>query len=171
MVRQLLTVTRLESGALRPRSEVVALAHPVRRAWEALAASDVPFDIADGADGWLAVADVDQLDQVLWALLDNALKYGNHTAIEVEIAPAPPGRLRLTIADHGPGVSEADRARLFRRFERGAERTADDGSGLGLYVSRELCRAMAGDLVLEPAIPGRGAAFSVYLPGEPPEEA
>jgi signal transduction histidine kinase len=171
MVRQLLTVTRLESGALRPRSEVVALAHPVRRAWEALAASDVPFDVADGADGWLAVADVDQLDQVLWALLDNALKYGNHTAIEVEIAPAPPGRLRLTIADHGPGVSEADRARLFRRFERGAGRTADDGSGLGLYVSRELCRAMEGDLVLEPAIPGRGAAFSVYLPGEPPEEA
>ena len=48
---------------------------------------------------------------------------------------------------------------------------ADDGSGLGLYVSRELCVAMGGDLVLEPAAPGRGAAFSVYLPGEPPEDA
>src|SRR5436190_6901287 len=171
MVRQLLTVTRLESGALRPKDEVVALAHPVRRAWEALAAADVPFSVRDHAAGWLAVADVDQLDQVLWALLDNAVKYGNHTAISVEIAPAPPGRVRLTIADHGPGVAEVDRARLFRRFERGAERTADDGSGLGLYVSRELCRAMAGDLVLEPAIPARGAAFSVYLPGEPPEDA
>src|SRR5204862_3309968 len=63
MVRQLLTVTRLESGALKPRSEVVALAHPVRRAWEALAAQDVTFTVDDRSEGWLAVADVDQLDQ------------------------------------------------------------------------------------------------------------
>ncbi len=170
MVRQLLTVTRLESGALRPRGEVVALAHPVRRAWEALAVSDVPFTIDDRSEGWLAVADIDQLDQVLWALLDNAVKYGDRAAIDVEIAPAAGNRVRLTISDHGVGVNEADRSRLFRRFERGAERTADDGSGLGLYVSRELCRAMDGDLVLEPAAAGRGAAFSVYLPGEPAED-
>jgi len=171
MVRQLLTVTRLESGALKPRSEVVALAHPVRRAWEALAAADVTFTVDDRSGGWLAVADVDQLDQVLWALLDNALKYGNRTPITVEIAPDTQSRLRLTICDLGAGVADSDRARLFRRFERGADRSADDGSGLGLYVSRELCRAMEGDLVLEPHVAGRGAAFSIYLPGEPPEEA
>ena len=172
MVRQLLTVTRLESGALRPRGEVVALAHPVRRAWEALAVEDVPFKVDDRSAGWLAVADVDQLDQVLWALLDNAVKYGERSPISVEIAPdVAEARLRLTITDLGQGVAETDRARLFRRFERGAERTADDGSGLGLYVSRELCRAMDGDLVLEPQVAGRGASFSVFLPGEPPEEA
>jgi signal transduction histidine kinase/HAMP domain-containing protein len=171
MVRQLLTVTRLESGALKPRGEVVALAHPVRRAWEALAAESVPFAVDDRSGGWLAVADVDQLDQVLWAVLDNALKYGERSPITVEIAPEPgDGRLRLTISDLGPGVAEGDRARLFRRFERGADRSADDGSGLGLYVSRELCRAMDGDLVLEPHVTGSGAAFSIYLPGEPPEE-
>ncbi|MBA2380754.1 MAG: HAMP domain-containing protein [Chloroflexi bacterium] len=172
MVRQLLTVTRLESGALKPRGEVVALAHPVRRAWEALAVEDVPFTVDDQSAGWLAVADVDQLDQVLWALLDNALKYGERSPITVEIAAIPDqGRLRLTISDLGQGVAEIDRARLFRRFERGADRTADDGSGLGLYVSRELSRAMDGDLVLEPPVVGRGASFSVFLPGEPPEEA
>ncbi len=60
---------------------------------------------------------------------------------------------------------------LFARFVRGSRERADEGSGLGLYVSRELCRAMGGDLVLEPAAPGRGAAFSIYLPGEPPTEA
>ena len=171
MVRQLLTVTRLESGALKPRSEVVALAHPVRRAWEALAASDVPMKVDDRSAGWLAVADVDQLDQVLWALLDNALKYGERTPILTEIVPVPDhDQLRLTISDLGPGVGEVDRGRLFRRFERGVERTANDGSGLGLYVSRELCRAMGGDLVLEPQLAGRGASFSIFLPGEPPEE-
>jgi two-component system, OmpR family, sensor histidine kinase VicK len=172
MVRQLLTVTRLESGALKPKSEVVALVHPVRRAWEALAIEGVQFKLDDRSAGWLAVADVDQLDQVLWALLDNAVKYGKRSPILVEIAPVPDhDQLRLTISDLGPGVAEIDRSRLFRRFERGAERTADDGSGLGLYVSRELCRAMDGDLVLERQIAGRGASFSVFLPGEPPEEA
>ncbi len=68
-----------------------------------------------------------------------------------------------------PGISEADRARLFGRFVRGADRSPDEGSGLGLYVSRELCRAMGGDLVLEPT-PGGGAAFSVHLPAESADE-
>jgi signal transduction histidine kinase len=168
MVRQLLTVTRLESGALRPTFEVVALGPRVRRAWEAIAFEEIPFTLADRSEGWLAIADADQLDQVLWALLDNAVKYGGHGPVEVEIAADPAaGRLRLTIADHGPGVAEVDRARLFARFSRGSAQKAEDGSGLGLYVSRELVRAMGGDLVLEPAASGRGAAFSVYLPGEP----
>ena len=172
MVRQLLTVTRLESGALHPRSEVVALGPRVKRAWEALGVDDVPLQLDDGSRGWLAIADTDQLDQVLWALLDNAVKYGRHSPIAAGIAADPEQkRLRLTIADSGPGVPETERSRLFGRFARGDDTTADGGSGLGLYVSRELCRAMAGDLVLEPSRPGQGAAFSVYLPGEPPEDA
>jgi signal transduction histidine kinase len=80
------------------------------------------------------------------------------------------GRLRLTILDHGPGIAEADRDRLFSRFERGGEAAPDGGSGLGLYVSRELCRTMDGDLVLESAATGRGAAFTIVLPGEPGDE-
>ena len=172
MVRQLLTVTRLESGALKPRVEVVNLAARTRRAWEALGADDVPFALEDRADGWLAIADADQLDQVVWALLDNAVKYGRRTPVEAEIVPDPEGnRLRLTIADHGGGVADEDRERLFGRFVRGNETTPDEGSGLGLFVSRELCRAMDGDLVLEPADPSRGAAFSVYLPAELAQEA
>ena len=171
MVRQLLTVTRLESGALHPRSEVVALATRVRKAWDALGASDVPFTVDDRAPGWLALADPDQLDQVLWALLDNAVKYGGRTAIGVEIeAESADDRLRMTVFDHGTGVSEGDRSRLFGRFVRGAERSPDEGSGLGLYVSRELCRAMGGDLVLEPPVAGRGAALSIHLPAESAEE-
>jgi signal transduction histidine kinase len=172
MVRQLLTVTRLESGALHPRSEVVSLSSRVRRAWEALAVEGIELKLKDDSLGWLAVADTDQLDQVLWALLDNAVKYGERSPLSVEIvAEQSPQRLRLTIADAGPGVPEADRSRLFGRFERGGSTQGDEGSGLGLYVSRELCRAMNGDLVLEPRVPGRGAAFSVYLPGEPPDES
>ena len=68
-------------------------------------------------------------------------------------------------------MSEDDRDRLFRRFERGAARPTGEGSGLGLYVSRELCRAMDGDLELEPPADGVGAAFTIDLPAEAPEES
>jgi signal transduction histidine kinase len=127
---------------------------------------DVEFAIDDQTEGWLAIADTDQLDQVLWALLDNALKYGGREPVEVVVTvEADAERLRATITDGGPGVLDEDRERLFGRFERGSQ-SSEQGSGLGLYVSRELCRAMDGDLVLEPTAPGRGAAFSIYLPGE-----
>jgi signal transduction histidine kinase len=171
MVRQLLMVSRLESGALKPRSEVVSLGTRVRKAWEALGVDGVSFEVDDESGGWLAVADLDQLDQVLWALLDNAVKYGGRSPMRAAITrDEAASRLRVTISDQGPGVPEADRDRLFTRFERGAAPAPNGGSGLGLYVSRELCRAMGGELVLETGRPGRGAAFTIELPGEPGEE-
>ena len=170
LVRQLLTVTRLEAGVLRPEVEVVAIGPRVRRAWEALNAARTGFELRDEARGWLAVADPDQLDQVLWALLDNAVKYGGSDGkVEVEIqAFDSADRLNITIADHGPGVSAADRKRLFTRFTRGQAQAGGDGTGLGLYGSRQLLRGMGGELRLEPARKGLGAAFTISLPGERP---
>ena len=169
IVRQLVATSRLESGTLRPAKEVLALAPRVRRAWDALAAVGVPFDLQDEAEGWLAIADPDQLDQVLWALLDNSARYAGGAAIRATVAPRPAaGQLAVTIADGGPGVRPEDRDRIFDRYERGAAGEGVEGTGLGLYVSRSLCQAMGGDLVLEPAAPDTGAAFTVLLPGEPP---
>jgi len=170
LVRQLLTVTRLEAGVLRPEVEVIALGLRVRRAWEALNAATVAFELRDGSRGWLAVADPDQLDQVLWALLDNAVKYGGREGrVEVEVsADDATSRLHLTITDHGPGISAAYRKQVFTRFTRGAAQISGDGTGLGLYVSRQLLRKMGGELTLEPAAQGLGATFRIALPGEPP---
>jgi signal transduction histidine kinase/HAMP domain-containing protein len=169
IVRQLVSVSRLESGTLRSSTEVLAVAPRVRRAWDALGATAVQFDLADEAAGWLAIADPDQLDQVLWALLDNAVRYGGGAPIRARVAPRPDeGRLGVTIADFGPGVRPEDRDRVFERYERGAAGAGIEGTGLGLYVSRSLCQAMGGDLVLEPPESGRGAAFTVLLPAEPP---
>jgi signal transduction histidine kinase/HAMP domain-containing protein len=203
MVRQLLTVSRLDSGVLHPVPEVFAPAGLVRRAWEALGASGVPFTLDDRSGGWLAYADPDQVDQVIWDLLDNAVKYGGGTPItvSVELVPAEGGpaggaagdapraaigTLRLRVEDAGPGIAETDRARLFGRYARGADPTAE-GTGLGLYVSRELARANGGDLVLDATEPerdgqafagtagsglpaGAGAAFTLTLPAESPTE-
>ena len=169
IVRQLVAVSRLEAGTLRPSTEVLALAPRVRRAWDALGAAGVLFELQDDAGGWLAIADPIQLDQVLWALLDNSARYAGGAAIRASVAPRPTeGRLAVTIADDGPGVRLEDRDRIFERYERGTAGAGAEGTGLGLYVSRQLCRAMGGDLVLEPAGPRPGAAFTILLPGEPP---
>ena len=109
------------------------IAPRVQRAWDALAVADRPFELEDDAPDWLAVADADQLDQVLWALLDNAVKYGEGT-VSVDDR-----RRRRTVERSGrpsptraAGSSEADGAWLFERFARGAAgRASGNGSGLG----------------------------------------
>ncbi|HEX3265014.1 MAG TPA: histidine kinase dimerization/phospho-acceptor domain-containing protein, partial [Candidatus Limnocylindrales bacterium] len=87
IVRQLVSVSRLESGTLKSATEVMALAPRVRRAWDALGAAGLAFDLADDAEGWLAIADPDQLDQVLWALLDNSVRYAGGAPIHARVAP------------------------------------------------------------------------------------
>jgi signal transduction histidine kinase/HAMP domain-containing protein len=175
MVRQLLAVSRIESGGLRPRQEVFAPAPRVRRTWEALGAADVELTLEDRSAGWLALADPDQVDQVLWALLDNAVGYGGRTPVRVKVATDVPGnRVTISVGDGGAGISVEDRGRLFQRFTRGVDRPPGEGSGLGLYVSRELCRAMGGDLVLEAgglADGSTGATFTISLPAEAPDES
>ena len=193
LVAQLLTVSRLEAGILHPREEVVALAPMIRRAWESLGHDEVRFSLQDESAGWLAVADRDWVDQVVWALLDNAVKHGGGEPIEVAIRvehagdgaaePAgansvdgpgdrPPGRpstvdrLVVAVRDHGPGVSDVARERLFDRFATGA---ANGGTGLGLNVARGLLQAMGGSIAVEH--PGEGAAFVFTIPAERPEEA
>ena len=116
------------------------------------------------------MADPDQLDQVLWALLDNAVKYGGRDGrIEVTIeADETIERLHVTIADHGPGVSDGDRDRLFSRFTRGEAQPSGEGTGPRPLRLAAAAAGMGGELWLEPARDGFGAAFTLSLPGEPP---
>ena len=156
MVRQLLTVTRIESGALRSRLEVFALGPLVRRTWEALGAEDVAFTLDDRSEGWLALGDRDQLDQVLWAMLENALRYGGRSAIDVTHRGRR--RVRRPAAHHRrprPGVARRGPRPALPALRAGRGPAERRGTGLGLYVSRELCRAMGGDLVLDPPADGR----------------
>jgi signal transduction histidine kinase len=112
------------------------------------------------------------VDQVLWALLDNAVRYGGRTPIATGVAvDVAADQIAITIRDGGPGVADVDRERLFARFTRGTGRPGDEGSGLGLYVARGLCRAMGGELALEPADGLPGALFTIRLPAEEPGES
>ena len=120
--------------------------------------------LADAGRHWVQ-ADKRALRQVLINLLGNACKYtpsGGQVILRLLTVPGP--SLRLEVCDDGPGISAEQQARLFRPFERGAEADgATVGTGLGLVISRELVRAMHGQLVLESG-PGHGSVFAVELP-------
>jgi two-component system sensor histidine kinase PilS (NtrC family) len=109
-----------------------------------------------------ALADTRQLHQVLVALVHNALTYGR--------LPGQPARVTLRISDdhgpqidvldRGPGIPESVAAQLFRPFFT----TSGHGTGLGLYIARELCRANQATLEFV-AVPGGGSCFRIRLPG------
>lgn len=110
-----------------------------------------------------AMVDPRHLQQVLTALVHNALKYGR--------IPGEPARVRLRVfqsgrqsmidvVDRGPGIPEGVLAQLFRPFFT----TSEHGTGLGLYIARELCRANQAGLEYVP-VPGGGACFRVTLAG------
>ena len=111
-----------------------------------------------------AVAEFRRVLQVLLNIIGNAIRYApadSQVWIRLEDEG---GRAKVIVADQGPGLSAEDQERIFEKFER-LGRSGDGGSGLGLYISRRLARAMGGDLTVESA-PGQGARFILELPGE-----
>ncbi|HEX7300153.1 MAG TPA: HAMP domain-containing sensor histidine kinase [Solirubrobacteraceae bacterium] len=99
--------------------------------------------------------------RVLRALLDNALRHGGPPGSTVTVAvDAVDGTARVRVVDEGPGVAEADRERIFGRFERGPTRGL--GFGLGLALARGLARQMGGDV--HACAVDAGACFEATLP-------
>jgi hypothetical protein len=109
-----------------------------------------------------AVAEFRRVLQVLLNLIGNALRYGPEGS-QVWIRLEHDGQFsRVIVADQGPGLDAAQQSRVFDKFER-LGRSGDGGSGLGLYISRRLARAMGGELSVESA-PGQGARFILSVP-------
>jgi PAS domain S-box-containing protein len=109
-------------------------------------------------------ADPERIGQVLRNLLANAAKYAP-AGTPIELRATRRGEyVRLEIADQGPGIPPEDRARIFEKFWRRREhqRRGAPGLGLGLYVSRRLCRAHGTDLTVHSA-PGQGTTFAFTL--------
>lgn len=116
-----------------------------------------------GESQW-ALGEFRRVLQVLINLIGNAIAYSPEES-QVWIRLDREGRrASVTVADQGRGLSEAEQARVFDKFER-LGRSGDGGSGLGLYIAARLARAMSGELRVESA-PGQGARFTLALPSE-----
>ena len=124
---------------------------------------DIQVDLP--TEGTAVSADVSALDQVLDNLLSNALKFSPPgKRILVSVHPEPT-HVDCRIQDYGPGFTEEDKARMFRRYARLSARPTggEPSTGLGLSIVRKLVRAMNGELICEKAA-GAGATFVVRLP-------
>jgi signal transduction histidine kinase len=110
--------------------------------------------------------DRDRLRQVLANLLDNAIKYSpDGGRVEVRASAVNSSGV-IEVSDQGIGIPTEGRERIFEKFYRLDPNMTRGvgGSGLGLYISRELVRAMHGSLTVESAL-GRGSTFRIVLPG------
>jgi signal transduction histidine kinase len=112
-----------------------------------------------------AIGEFRRVLQILLNLVGNAVRYSPEGSQVWLRAEAEDGRARITVADQGEGLSAEQQAKAFDKFER-LGRSGDGGSGLGLYISRKLARAMKGELSIDSA-PGQGARFTLELPALP----
>ncbi|MET8179312.1 HAMP domain-containing sensor histidine kinase [Streptomyces sp. NPDC005336] len=101
------------------------------------------------------------VERILTPLLDNARRYARD-AIALECSAGPPGSVRVTVTDDGPGVPQDAHDAIFEPGYRADPADGHDGAGLGLPLACRLARAAGGELRLEPAL--RGARFVVMLP-------
>lgn len=166
MIDDLAELDAVEDEGFFAAAEQIDLADLARRAAGILAVRAQQKSIAlqtpmDG-ETVLAVGESRRVLQILLNLLGNAILYSpEESRIHLSAGHAG-GKARAMVADEGDGLSEEEQARIFEKFER-LSRKGDAGSGLGLYISRRLARAMDGELLVESA-KGRGARFILQLP-------
>ena len=106
-----------------------------------------------------------KLRQVFVNLVENAIKYAPDGEIDLVAAPAGPGAIAISVRDHGPGISPEHRSKAFERFVQLDQSSTrrQGGTGLGLYLCRQLATLLGGRLELDDT-PGGGCTFTLVLP-------
>jgi PAS domain S-box-containing protein len=109
------------------------------------------------------VSDPRRVRQILLNLLSNAIKFGGGKPIEVVCEPTEDGGAAVEVIDHGEGISNADQERIFHEFVQLGRTQLQDGTGLGLPISRRLAELLRGSLSVR-STPGEGSAFRLDMP-------
>ena len=184
------TVQQIESSATRLLSLAETFLHMSRLKVGAYESRRVPTDVRKEIDQVIAemfllaeskkltlssriqknvpekiCVDRESLQNVLFNLVDNAVKYTDAGSIQILCAHEP-GLLRIDVQDTGDGMTEADLRSLFQKYHRGknAHARAVDGTGMGLYVVRRLVEAADGRISVTSKGPGKGSTFTATLP-------
>jgi two-component system, OmpR family, sensor histidine kinase KdpD len=147
IVSNLLDASRLQAGAFSVQARPVALDEVVGAALLSVSEPAGKVRVEVPEDLPLVAADPGLLERVLVNLIDNAVRYGGDAEVS---ASAGEFSAKVLIRDHGPGVPEAERERLFEPFERLGDRNGPvSGTGLGLSVARGFTEAMGGTLIAD----------------------
>ena len=180
IVDDILDAAVLDSGARNLQREVLGIGDLVREVAasfaDTAAQKGMELEVEVDPETPAVVADRRACREIAENLISNALKFtsaGGH--VEVAVAPVAHPRsgvpaVRLRVRDDGPGIADAELARMFGRFQRlSARPTAGEPStGLGLYIVKRLVDAHGGVIEVEGGL-GEGATFQVVLPAAAPE--
>ncbi|MFH1329999.1 MAG: HAMP domain-containing sensor histidine kinase [Actinomycetota bacterium] len=172
LLEDLMVLSRLEAGEFTLRPEPVDLSAHLRGTVDAYRgraeAAGVHLE-ADLAEVPPVVVDPDRIDQVVGNLVENALRYTPAEGTVRLVLRAEGARVRISMADSGPGIEAADLPHIFERLYV-AQRyrpARPEGSGLGLAIVRQLAEAMGGTVEVISA-PGQGTTISALVPLQPP---
>jgi two-component system sensor histidine kinase KdpD len=175
-IANLLDMTRIEAGAVQPRTDLIDVGDIVgsvlERAGKVLVKHHVTVDLS--ADLPMLKLDPVLFEQVLFNLLDNAAKYAP-VDTEVRLAARRDGdEVDLQLMDEGQGIPPGDLERIFDKFYRVQavdSRRAGTGTGLGLAICRGFVEAMGGTIVAGNRVDRRGAVFTITFPVPAGQEA
>ena len=167
LITELLDVSRIESGRMEVRRQLVDVPERARKIIAGRVASGEPEDrfrldaAQDLPETWL---DADKIDQILGNLVENAVRHGAGIVSVVvqraKVAGDEGEAITVSVRDQGEGIPPEMSVRVFRQFWRGKRR---GGTGLGLYIVKGLVEAMDGDITVTHA-PGGGAEFRFTVP-------
>jgi PAS domain S-box-containing protein len=170
LIEDMLDVSRIISGKLRLETEPVDLPTVISAAVDtvrsATEAKDIRLELALGSGASLVLGDPMRLQQILWNLLTNAVKFtpkGGQVQVQLRRIDS---YMELTVSDTGPGIDESFLPYVFDRF-RQADSTAarkHGGLGLGLAIVRHLVELHGGTVKVDNRAEGHGAVFTVVLP-------
>ena len=183
LIDEVLDISRIETGNLRLSLEPVPVERVVRDATELIRplaeerGLRLHVDVGNEMRARHVRADQQRLGQVLLNLLSNAVKYNvDHGTVSITALGHGEDRIRIGVTDTGPGIPDEKIPLLFTPFERlGAEQSQQEGTGLGLTLSKNLIETMGGSLKVD-TMTGHGTTFWVELeaaeaPTEAPGEA
>jgi PAS domain S-box-containing protein len=177
MINDILGFAQLGSGRVHVNVGSVSVSDVVARSASLvrlrLQESGIAFESNVTPADLAVTADADRLQQVLLNLLTNASKFTPPGGRVSVLAEEFEGHVRIHVRDTGIGIEHDHLSKIFDPFVQvGSPEASSHGVGLGLAISRELARAMSGDLAVE-STPGRGSVFTIELPAAaapaPPE--
>ena len=167
LVNDVLDLSKIEAGKIDLRLQPVTFPSVVEELFVTVRPladkHQTTLALEHKGDPITIVSDPRRLRQIMLNLLSNAIKFGGEKPICVRVTPGEDGGVSIEVIDQGDGVPEEDRERIFQEFVQLNKNQLQEGTGLGLPISKRLAELLNGSLTLESEV-GKGSTFRLILP-------
>ena len=167
VVEDLLDISKIEQGGMKYIFEPIDISKIVNELYSEMQISadskKLKFNLDIIGEKFITLADATKLKQVFLNLVDNSIKYTQSGYISLRLEKNDKNVV-FSVKDSGMGMTPETMSGLFEKFNRGADKTNTGGSGLGLYLAREISRAHKGDITISSEGIGKGSIFKVEIP-------